>query len=364
MEVQNNSLTVFEKTKAIMRSDESIARFAEVLGSDRSARKYIGSVLLAVSQSDNLQKCTTKSIMVSAMRAATLKLTVDPSLGHSYLIPFKDTCTFVLGYKGLMQLALRSGKYRHINVATVYVGQQVIEDQLRGIHQIKGVPDYAKGKWVDQGYMLYIELKDGFSKTFYMDVEEITAHAKRYSKGYSREDSLWKTHFENMAKKTVVRLGLSRYGYFDADDYLAMNETISDDDDYNDADAFDEGELLESALEQQAEKKAELAGKTTDELNAMLGFEDEPGTSKKPAPAKKKVEVSIPKQSMKDYEIAASFKSKQAGKIYGDMSIEELQTEIMTLTQYEPKNQEEKVQVNDRISAAKQLIKYIESNPI
>lgn len=362
MEVKSQQIVNFEKTKTLLRSINSIERFAEALGNDRIARAYVGSVLLAVSQNDRLMACTPGSIIHSALRAAGLQLSVDPSLGHAYLVPYKDTCTFITGYKGYKNLALRTGRYRIINVAEVYEGQEVVEDQLKGIHTIKGLPNYEKGKWVPIGYMLYFELKDGYSKTFYMTVEELKAHGERYSKTWSRSDSLWHTNPKAMYEKTVTRLGLNKHGYFNPTDMLGLAETMEEES-LEEAEAI-EGEWMEQAEKEQEEKEAELAGKTTDELNAMLGFEDEPDTSKKPAPAKKKVEVSIPKQSVKDYEIAAGFKSKQAGKIYGDMSIEELQAEIMTLTQYEPKNQEEKVQANDRIQAAKQLIKYIEANPI
>ena len=354
MEIEARELAVFEKTKAIMRSDEVIQKFAEVLGTERSARKYIGSVLLAVGQSDKLQECTPQSIMISGMRAATLKLTVDPALGHAYMVPYGSKATMIVGYKGLMQLALRTGKYRTINVATIYDGQEVEEDQLKGIHTIKGLPKYDRKKWVAIGYMLYFELRDGFSKTFYMTVEEIDAHAKKYSKGYNRSDSLWKSDFENIAKKTVIRLGLSRYGYFDADDYLAMSEPEEVGEEELD-DEFIEGELLESALEQEAERKEELVGgKSTEELSAMLGFEDDPDTraKKKLTPEEKKQQEAL--------DWASAFKSKQVNKTYGKMTYEELQAELMTLTGYNPKTDEERTQVNDRIQALKILIKYLE----
>lgn len=359
MEMQTKELAMFEKTKAIMRSDEVIQRFAEVLGTERTAKKYIGSVLLAVGQNDNLQQCTPQSIMISGMRAATLKLTVDPALGHAYMVPYKDKATFILGYKGLMQLALRTGKYRHINVATVYDGQEVEEDQLKGIHTIKGLPKYDRKKWVPIGYMLYFELRDGYSKTFYMTCEEIEEHGKKYSKGYDkfkkewRNDSTWKTDFENMAKKTVIRLGLSRYGYFDADDYLAMNESdeVVDEELQDD---FIDGELLDSALEQEEARRHQYDDKTTEELSALLGFEDEPDTSKKLTPAQKKKQDAI--------DGAGKFISKRLGKTYGKMTPEELQGELMLLTQYDPKGQEEKMQVNDRIQACKILIAYLEEN--
>lgn len=371
MEVQNKELAAFEKTKAIMRSDEVLKRFSDVLGSDFTARRYIGSVLLAVSQSEDLQKCTPQSIMVSGMRAATLKLTVDPGLGHSYLVPFRNkdkyNATLIIGYRGLKQLAMRTGKYLFINEKIVYDGQSIIEDDFSGIQKVTGIPTHHKDGFKPIGYWMGFQLNESmgnFKQTYYMTLEEVVKHAERYARGYNRSDSAWKTNFDDMALKTVIRRGLYKYGFFDENDTLAMAEPEEVYEDEIDSE-YVNGELLESGLKQEAQRKEELVGgKSTDELNAMLGFEDEPDTSKKPAPAKKKVEVSIPKQSMKDYEIPASFKSKQAGKIYGDMSIEELQAEIMTLTQYEPKNQEEKVQANDRIQAAKQLIKYIEANPI
>lgn len=376
-----------------MRSEEVIQRFADALGNDRQARKFVGSVLLVVSQSDKLMDCSPKSIMVSGMRAANLKLSVDPSLGHAYIVPYKNkgipTATFILGYKGLKQLAYRTGKYNFINEKIVYEGQTIDEDDFSGIQRVVGVPTYYKDGWKPIGYWMGFELKGGFRQTFYMTKEEIMAHATRYSKTYDKvkkqfdSDSKWATDFDLMAIKTVIRLGLGRYGYFDEDSLLAMAESgeYSEEDDEYYGEEYIEGELLESALQQQSEKDAELAGKTTEELSAMLGFEDDPDTSKKPEPVKKAPEkkaapvkkepekkaaepVATPRASMKDYEFAAGFKSKQFNKIYGEMSVEELQSEIMTLTQYEPKTQEEKVQANDRIQAAKQLIKYIESNPL
>ena len=101
MEVQNNSLTVFEKTKAIMRSEEVIQRYADALGNDRQARKFVGSVLLVVSQSDKLMECSPKSIMVSGMRAANLKLSVDPSLGHAYIVPYRNKGVPTAIYSGV-----------------------------------------------------------------------------------------------------------------------------------------------------------------------------------------------------------------------------------------------------------------------
>lgn len=367
MEVKTNALAVnFDKTKLLLRSDNAIERFAEALGNDRMARTYIGSVLNVVSQSDRLMGCKPGSIIQSALRAANLQLSVDPTYGHAYLVPYKDTCTFIPGYLGYQALALRTGQYKIINIATVWEGQEVEEDQLRGVHKITGLPNYEKGKWVPAGYMLYFELKNGYSKSFYMTVEECKKHGETYAPSFKRDDSLWKTNPHAMYKKTVMRLGLKRYGYFDSTTTLALAEQFEEESEQQ-SDTI-EGEWMEQAVEDEEERQAQFEGKTTEELNGMLGFEDEPDTSKKPTkkePVKKAAaKEAITKVKPKEYEIAASFNSKRLNKLYGEMSVDELQGEIMALTQYDAKTQEEKVQVNDRIQAAKELIKYIESNPI
>lgn len=195
--------------KKYAMSPEVVERFRDVSGPNAMA--YISSALLAVSNSRQLQECTPVSIMSSALRAATLRLSCDPSTGQAYLIPFKNQCTLIVGYKGLKDMALRTGKYRHLNVGRVYNGEQVLEDRLKGIHSIVG----SKIDDTVIGYILYFELLTGYSKTFYMTVEELQDHALEYSKGIGRDDSLWKTNFDAMAKKTLVRLGLAKWGYLD-----------------------------------------------------------------------------------------------------------------------------------------------------
>lgn len=279
------SLTKYDRVKAVMRSDEAVERFAEVLG-NANARGYISSVLLAVAQNTALQECSPQSIMTSAMRAATLKLTVDPSLGQAYIVPFKGAATFVIGYKGLEQLALRTGKYRHINVATIFEGQTVVENQLKGIHSIQGLPETR----VPIGYLLYFELRDGYAKTFYMTIEEIAEHAQRYSKSFGKPTSPWTTNFAEMCKKTVMRLGLIRYGYFDPNDSLAM-ATV--DDQEPEAESID-AEWMERAVAAEEAKPA----KTQAGILLDLGFEPEEEGAPEPDP--EPVEEEQPPMSIAD----------------------------------------------------------------
>ena len=230
--------TQFNKFKSIIRSDSVRERFIEVLGS-QNAGAYISSVINAVGSSDRLMQCEIKSILTAAMSAATLRLSCDPSIGHAYIIPYKNTATFVVGYRGLQHMAVRTGKYRFINVARIYNGQKVSENQLTGQHTIEGVR-------IDNqivGYLLYFELLNRYSKTFYMTVEEIDDHARRYAPSYNT-DGLWKKDFDSMARKTVLRLGLSRYGYIDPVD--AGNMAIMDERD---------SEAIDSAFSEEKEEK-------------------------------------------------------------------------------------------------------------
>ena len=210
-----------DNLKAIMRSDEIKGKFAEVVGNNNAAG-YISSVLIAVADSAALQKCTPTSVISSALRAATMRLSVEPSLGHAYLVPFKDKCTLVVGYKGIYQMALRTGQYRYLDLITVYDTDTITQNTLTGMHAL------ARGERSENvtGYLLYFKLITGFEKTFYMTLDECLEHGKRYSKTFYRDDSLWKTDPEKMAKKTVMRMGLTKWGLFT--DVDAHNLGIAD----------------------------------------------------------------------------------------------------------------------------------------
>ena len=251
----------YDRIKGIMKRDDVISEFAKVLGGDRGAFGYISSVLSAVSNNDKLMTCSPKSIMVSAMRAATMGLSVDPSTGHAYLVPYKGECTLQTGYKGIYQMAIRTNKYRYINAGKLYEGQEMIEDQLTGAHHIEG------SKLSDEvvGYFCSFKLLNGLSHVLYMAVEEIEAHAKRYSPSYSYKTSVWKSDFPAMAKKTVMRLCLLRWGYLDPTDRMVLetsDEIVSEDERFN---FIEDGKLAaDREFESEGAVLAELYGDEVD----------------------------------------------------------------------------------------------------
>jgi recombination protein RecT len=232
-DVRNNSLATTQQPEPkqmthiqeFMESEVIKSRFAGVLG-ERGSSSYITSVLLAVANNLPLQQCSPVSIYTSALRAATMRLSVDQSTGQAYLVPFKGTATLIVGWKGIYDMAIRTGKYKRIEVHKLYEGETFDQDRLTGSMTLGGAKKSNKTggwlaifeMWPPKGQMI------GTSAAIYMTVEEIHAHAKKYSKGYERSDSAWKTSTEAMEKKTVLRMLLRTRGYLDPQDEAALNE--------------------------------------------------------------------------------------------------------------------------------------------
>ena len=213
-----------ERVKNYIMSPEVKERFSEMMGPN--GIYYLNQVLTQVANSDDLQKCDPKSILISAMRAASLRLSVDPAQGQAWIIPYKGKASFQLGYKGVYELALRTNQYRFINVIPVYEGEVITENRMTGMHAISGE---RTGKKV-VARMLYFQLVSGFEKTFMMTVEEIHAHAKHYSQAYNSPRSKWNDPYElpKMESKTVLVNGLRRWGRFNDED-RAMIQSIEED---------------------------------------------------------------------------------------------------------------------------------------
>ena len=213
-------ITPMTRIKNYMLSPEVKERFSDMMGP--SGIYYLNQVLIVVANSTTLQQCAPESILISAMRAASLRLSVDPAQGQAWIIPYKGKATFQLGYKGVYELAMRTRLYRYINVSEIYDGEKISQDRFTGMHVISG--SKLSNKVI--AYMLYFELVDGFKKTFVMTVEEIDAHAARYSQSYNDSRSKWHDPVERpkMEKKTVLSNGLRKWGRFNASDLETINE--------------------------------------------------------------------------------------------------------------------------------------------
>ena len=192
-------------------------RFDEILG--KKSAGFISS-MINLSNTPSLKDAQPMSIISSAVVAATLDLPIDPNLGFAYVVPYNDKnkgkiAQFQMGYKGFIQLAIRTGQYQTINAVEVYEGEIEKINRLTG--EIKFSDEPVKTDKII-GYIAYFKLLNGFEKTLYMSKEEMERHAKKYSQTYkSKKDfivkkSLWSTDFDSMATKTVLKLLISKYG--------------------------------------------------------------------------------------------------------------------------------------------------------
>lgn len=195
-----NDLKVFLNNKGVQGMFEDALK-------ERSGQ-FISSIIDLYNSDDYLQKCNPKEVAMEALKAATLNLPINKSLGFAYIVPYKNKPTFMIGYKGLIQMAMRTGQYKALNSGVIYEGMELEEDYLAGTFKISGKPKSN----VILGYFAYFKLLNGFEKAIYMPADEVEAYGKKYSQSYTSKYSPWQTEFDEMAKKTVMRRLLSKYG--------------------------------------------------------------------------------------------------------------------------------------------------------
>lgn len=208
---------ITKKTVSSILSQESIkARFAEILG--KNANAFMSSIISATKANPSLLDCEPESIISSAVISATLNLPIQSNLGFAYIVPYnsKDQngnifkqAQFQMGYKGFVQLALRTAQYKNINASEVYEGELVKHDRITGEVELDTTKKRSN-KII--GYVAYFKLLNGFEKMLYMTKEQIENHGTKYSKSYSNKYGRWQQDFDSMALKTVIKLLLSKYG--------------------------------------------------------------------------------------------------------------------------------------------------------
>lgn len=202
-----NSLSVGNTVKGLMDSPTIKKRFEEVL--NEKAPQYMSSIVNLVNSDINLQKCEGMSVIASCMVAATMDLPVDKNLGYAWVVPYGNRAQFQMGYKGYIQLALRTGQYKAINVVEIREGELISWNPLTEEIEV----DFEKRKSdAVIGYAGYFKLINGFEKTVFWTKEEVNNHANKFSKTVNSKNSVWKSNFDAMAKKTVLRNLLSKWG--------------------------------------------------------------------------------------------------------------------------------------------------------
>lgn len=202
-----------DRLKSILSAESVQEQFKNVLAENAGA--FVASIIDLYNNDKYLQLCDPKAVVMEALKAASLKLPINKQLGFAWIVAYRDgktgqyVPTFQVGYKGYIQLCMRTGAYRYINADVLYEGELVGFDKLTGlitIDQNKRVSDKKTG------YFAFIETLNGFQKCLHMTTEQVTKHAQRYSKSYGNDKSTWTTDPDSMALKTCLRLLLSKYG--------------------------------------------------------------------------------------------------------------------------------------------------------
>jgi recombination protein RecT len=225
------NITVSKKVKSYLDSPELTERLQNAMTPQK--KELFKTSLLGVINSNSLfEKADPLSIIQSALVATTLDLPINPNLGYAYIIPYGAKAQFQLGYKGLIQLAQRTGKYQTISSSEVREGQIKDYDPLKGVQFDWTVTD---GEVI--GYVAYFKLINGFEKYLYMTLKDLEAHGQKYSKSYNSKDKytkeyngIWRTNFDAMAKKTVLKQLISKFGIMSVEmqDAVVKDQQIID----------------------------------------------------------------------------------------------------------------------------------------
>lgn len=224
--------------QAYLRSDAVQKRIEALL--NKRAGQFTATLMSVLNQNVMLQDCKPETVLSAAITAASMDLPINPNLGFAYIIPYNNNqkieekyldakgvertrnkwvttveAQFQMGYKGFIQLAQRSGHYRTINATDVREGEIKSFDRLSGEYEFNWIDDSKeRNKKPIVGYVAYFKLSTGFEKTLFMEVDELKKHAKKYSKSYAKGYGLWAEAdgFDFMARKTVLKLLISKYG--------------------------------------------------------------------------------------------------------------------------------------------------------
>jgi len=225
MAVKNSLVQQKKQTfSAYITQDAVKNRINQMIGG-KDGQRFITALISAVSTNPDLATCDYGTILSAAMLGESLKLSPSPQLGHYYMVPFEDNkngrrvATFVLGYKGYIQLAIRSGYYKKLNVLAIKEGELIKYDPLEETIEVKLIEDEAVREATPTiGYYAMFEYQNGFRKAIYWSKAKMEAHAQQYSAGYRNDKkkgtkyTFWSKDFDGMAYKTMLRQLISKWG--------------------------------------------------------------------------------------------------------------------------------------------------------
>ncbi len=258
---------------AVINSDNFKRSIMNTLQDEHRARRFISSIVSAVNTNPALAECDAATIISGALLGESLNLSPSPQLGQYYLVPFNDTkrqckvAQFQLGYKGYIQLAIRSGKYRKLNVLAIKEGELIRFDPLDEEIEIHLIDDEVERENTPTvGYYAMFEYTNGFRKAIYWSKQKMEAHATKYSPGYKAHKgyTFWEKDFDGMAYKTMLRQLISKWGIMS----IEMQDVIAKDNgiirDNGNVEFIDNTDI--AAVQQQDEPQEEIKTVSMDEL--------------------------------------------------------------------------------------------------
>jgi len=245
--IMTENMPVTQKTRALAPSEKMrqatstpyvLEKIERVLGKGKNAEMFIASIMDIYTSDKMLMTYDPNLVIAECFKAAVLNLPLNKGLGFAYVVPYNGRPTFQVGYKGYIQLAMRTGQYQRLNDGIVYKGAKIHTDQLSGDVEISDNEINEE----PVGYFAYFRLKNGFEKCVYMTKEAAAAHGKKYSKSYAKDSSPWKLQFDAMAVKTCWRRLLSKYGIMSVEMIDVMTNSDEDATPAKDAMAWDTAE--------------------------------------------------------------------------------------------------------------------------
>jgi len=260
----STDLTKQTTVKSLLSADNVKAKFTEIL--KERAAGFTANLAIMVNNSAALSKCDAKTIISAAVVSASLDLPLDPNLGFAAIVPYGDKAQFQIMYKGLIQLAMRSGQYKTIGVTEIYEGELISENRLTGEY----VFDFT-AKTSDKviGFAAYFSLLNGFEKTVYWKVDQVEGHGKRFSQTYKKGFGLWKDDFNSMGKKTVLKSLISKWGILSIEMQKAVkfDQGVVKDAETEDIDYIDAPEEVSFDTDEPVTARKVTADPDTDKLN-------------------------------------------------------------------------------------------------
>ena len=237
MEVKNSLVKKEEKKtfSAFLAQDAMKKKINEMVGGEKG-QQFITSIISAVSTNPQLAECDNSSIVSAALLGQALNLSPSPQLGQYYMVPFNDSkrgckvAQFQIGYKGYIQLAIRSGQYKKLNVLAIKEGELKKYDPLNEELEVQLIEnEEEREKATTIGYYAMFEYLNGFRKTIYWSKEKMEAQALKYSMGYRAKKgyTFWEKDFDGMAYKTMLRQLISKWGIMSVD--LTMQKALESD---------------------------------------------------------------------------------------------------------------------------------------